>query len=124
MWGVRTTAAAVVACMMLTFGLTGVAQASSPIQPGNRPTPLSGQTNGELPSNLLVRVNRDCITLREVATSLSLLLRAADGKGVGLGTSECYRPLSGQVAAAQKWTSLGNSACAASVSTSASGQPV
>ena len=120
----RGVAAAVIAGLLLVFGLTGVADAASPLQPGNRPTPISGQTNGELPSNLLVRLSSDCITLRPVATSLYLLLRAAEGKGVGLGTSECYRPLSGQVAAAQKWTAAGNSACAASVSTSSSGKPL
>ena len=106
------------------FFLPATAGATTAINPNNRPTPLAGQTNGELPGNLLVRVNPDCVTLRQVATSLHLLLHDAAEKDVPLGTSECYRPLSGQVAAAQKWTSLGNSACAATVSTSSSGKPV
>src|SRR5438067_8185845 len=107
MTAMRTMAAAVLAGLLLVFGLRGVADAASALQPGNRPTPIFGQTNGELPSNMLVRVNSDCVTLRPVATSLYLLLRTAEGRGVGLGTSECYRPLSGQVAAAQKWTAAG-----------------
>src|SRR5262245_39660605 len=104
--------------------LPAAAQAQSPINPDNRPTPVAGYTNGELPSSLLVRINSDCVSLRQAAPSLALLLRTAQSKGVELGTSECYRPLSGQIAAADKWTSLGNSACAATVSTSPTGQPV
>ena len=98
--------------------------AGSPIQPGNRPTAVAGQTNGALDSSQLIGVGPGCVANRAAAPSLGLLLREAEQRSVALGTEECYRPLSGQVAASQHATSAGNSACAASVSRSANGRPV
>jgi LAS superfamily LD-carboxypeptidase LdcB len=123
MWR-RIAASVLVTAVVFAIGFPSVAGAASPIQPNNRPTPVPGQTNGELPARMLVRINADCITLREVAPSLQLLLRSAQGQGVGLFTDECYRPLAGQVAAADNWTARGNSACAASVSRTPDGRPV
>ena len=110
--------------MVLPGAVAAVADAATPIVPGNRPTSVADQTNGELPANLLVRLNADCVALREAAPSLNLLLTGARNRGVSLGTEECYRPLSGQVAVSKSWTARGNSACAASVSTAPSGKPV
>ena len=98
--------------------------AGSPIQPGNRPTAVTVQTNGALDSSQLIGVGPGCVANRAAAPSLGLLLREAEQRSVALGTEECYRPLSGQVAASQHATSAGNSACAASVSRSANGRPV
>jgi len=98
--------------------------AGSPIQPGNRPTAVAGQTNGALDSSQLIGVGPGCVANRAAAPSLGFLLREAEQRSVALGTEECYRPLSGQVAASQHATSAGNSACAASVSRSANGRPV
>ena len=98
--------------------------AGSPIQPGNRPTAVAGQTNGALDTSQLIGVGPGCVANRAAAPSLGLLLREAEQRSVALGTEECYRPLSGQVAASQHATSAGNSACAASVSRSANGRPV
>ena len=98
------------------------ARASSPITPTNRPTPLAQRTNGELPSPDLINVAPNCRVARDAATSLGLLLASARERGITVTTNECYRPVSGQIFAAEKWTGMGNSACAASLSTSPSGK--
>jgi hypothetical protein len=96
---------------------------TSPIQPGNQPTPIPGATNGELPASDLINVAPNCSAYRAAAPSLALLLATAREDGVTLGTEQCYRPLSGQVAARQHATAAGNSSCAAPVTTTPSGQP-
>src|SRR4051794_11952289 len=120
----RLVMIAAVAMGLMATVLTGVADAESAINPNNRPVPVAGHANGELPSGLLVRLNPQCRTLREDASSLQLLLRTAQGRGVALGTEECYRPLEDQIAAAKKWAGLGNAACAASISQTADGKAV
>jgi hypothetical protein len=95
----------------------------SPIQPGNRPTAIPGATNGELPASDLVNVAPDCQAARAAAPSLGLLLAEARERNVVLGTEQCYRGIRDQEAQQQAWTSAGNSACAAPVTTSGSGQP-
>jgi len=96
----------------------------SPIEPENRPNPLAGDTNGEMPDQDLVWVAPDCRAARAAAPSMGLLLATARNEGVVLGTEECYRQLADQVAVKKSWTASGNSACAASVKTSSSGKPV
>ncbi len=54
--------------------------------------------------------------------SLGLLLAEARDRGVVLGTEQCYRSLQGQQGEDRSWTAAGNSACAAPVVTSPSGQ--
>ena len=100
------------------------AGAAPAITPTNRPTPLGGQTNGELPADELISVAPRCVAYRAAAPSLALLLRLARASGVGLTTNQCYRPLAGQVSVAQQWTAAGNSACAATVTRSTTGKPV
>src|SRR5439155_13037482 len=80
-------------------------------------------TNGEMPEHDLVAVAPNCIAYRAAAPSLGLLLATARNEGVALGTNQCYRSLAGQVAAQQRATARGNSACAASVPKTASGAP-
>jgi hypothetical protein len=93
----------------------------SPIRPDNRPTPVAGDVNGEMPARDLVGVAPNCVAARAAAPSLGLLLATARNEGVVLGTKECYRSVSGQVAARRRVTAQGNSACAAPVVTSPSG---
>src|SRR4051794_35908202 len=93
----------------------------TPIQPDNRPTPIAGDTNGEMPASHLVGVAPNCVASRAAAPSLGLLLATARNTGVALGTNECYRPVSGQVAASKRVTAAGNSACAARPVTTPSG---
>jgi hypothetical protein len=93
----------------------------SPIQPFNRPTAVAGDTNGRMPTRDLVGVAPNCLAVRAAGPSLGLLLATARDEGVVLGTDQCYRPLSDQVAVKQKWTSKGNSSCAAPVLTNPSG---
>src|SRR5258708_40270304 len=90
---------------------------TSPIQPTNRPTPIPGATNGELPSSDLINVAPNCQAARAAGPSLSLLLGEARQADVVLGTEQCYRPLAGQIAAQQHATAAGNSACAATLAT-------
>ena len=95
----------------------------SPIQPNNRPTAIPGATNGELPASDLVNVAPGCKADRAAASSLGLLLAEARERNIVLGTEQCYRGLQDQEAEQQSWTAAGNSACAAPVTTSSSGQP-
>ncbi len=97
--------------------------ATSPIQPGNQPTPIPGASNGYLPPADLVSVAPGCQVARAAAASLEILLAAARERGIPLGTEDCYRSLQGQQTEQQAWTAAGNSACAAPVVTSPSGQP-
>ena len=101
----------------------GAGASVSPIQPDNRPTAIPGGTNGELPASDLVNVAPGCQAARAAGPSLGLLLAEARERNVVLGTEECYRSLQGQQSEQQTWTAAGNSACAAPVQTSSSGQP-
>jgi hypothetical protein len=94
----------------------------SPIRPDNRPTPVAGDVNGEIPARDLVGVGPNCVAARAAAPSLGLLFATARNEGVILGAKECYRPLAGQVAARKRVTAQGNSACAAPVVTSPAGK--
>jgi hypothetical protein len=95
---------------------------TSPIQPGNRPTPLDNRENGRLPASDLVTLNPDCRAVRAAAPSLRLLLETAHQEGVGIGTTECYRPVDDQVVAQQNASAAGNSACAAKPSATPGGK--
>ncbi len=96
----------------------------SPILPFNRPTAVAGDTNGRMPVRDLVGVAPNCLAARAAGPSLGLLLATAREEGVVLSTDQCYRPLSDQVTVKQNWTAAGNSSCAATVLTTASGAPV
>jgi hypothetical protein len=109
------------AAALLIVPFAPPAAADSPIQPGNRPTPVPGGTNGQLPSSDLIGVAPGCQAARAAGPSLGLLLSTARGKGVALGTEQCYRPLSDQVTQQQAATAAGNSACAAPVASGPSG---
>jgi hypothetical protein len=112
----------IAAAVLVPWGGSGRAGAvASPIQPGNRPTPIPGATNGELPSSDLVSVAPGCQADRPAGPSLGLLLAEARERNVRLGTEQCYRPLQDQVVEQQVWTTAGNSACAAPVVTSPTG---
>ena len=106
-----------------TWWPAGASASVSPIQPDNRPTAIPGATNGELPASDLVNVAPGCQADRAAAPSLGLLLAEARERNVVLGTEQCYRGIQDQQAEQQAWTSAGNSACAAPVTTSSSGQP-
>ena len=93
------------------------------IQPGNRPTALSGAENGYVGAERLITVVPGCRVAREAAPSLALLYRMAAAAKVGLGARDCYRPLSGQVSASANATAAGNSACAATPATYPDGRP-
>src|SRR5689334_6206241 len=110
-------------------GLSGVgatqANAASPTIPANRPTPLAGATNGEVPRSRLINVIPHCIAAREAAPSLARLFTMARQAGVGLAADECYRTLADEVKLAGIANQPGNNpACVASVGQSPSGKPV
>ena len=112
------------AAFVITVAGIQPAAAQTPIRPDNRPAPVSGQRNGEFPTSILINVAPHCQAVRAAGPSLGLLLNSANRSGIPLDTRECYRPVSGQVAAQQQWTTQGNSACAARPATSSSGKPV
>src|SRR5690242_6388458 len=125
MTAVRSPVVLVVTLVVL-FGV-GAAQANaaSPTIPANRPTPLAGATNGEVPRSRLINVIPHCIAAREAAPSLMRLFTMAHQAGVGLAAEQCYRPLNQQVDFAHQANQPGNNpACVASVGTSPSGKPV
>src|SRR3954463_9007137 len=101
---------AAVAVAVLVIATAAPAFAASAINPSNRPTPIPNRSNGELPDSDLISVAPDCRAYRPAGTSLSLRLKAARAQGVTVRPEECYRPLSGQVEASQKWTAAGNRA--------------
>src|ERR1043166_4104885 len=99
--------------------------AASPTIPANRPTPLPGATNGEVPRSRLINVIPHCIAARAAAPSLARLFTMARQAGVGLAAEECYRTLSNEVKFANIANQPGhNPACVASVGQSPSGKPV
>jgi hypothetical protein len=100
------------------------ASAVSPIHPENRPTPLPGAVNGEVPPQRLINVIPNCVAAREAAPSIARIFAMARGSGVTLGTRECYRPIADQVVVRRDAANAGNAACAASVSVSPTGKPV
>jgi D-alanyl-D-alanine carboxypeptidase len=114
--------AIVVIGSVLTVGATATpafavtASTQSPIQPGNRPTPIVGQVNGLVAPGALVTVEGDCRLARAAAGSFVHLLAAARGAGIDLGTDSCYRPLADQIATRSDACSKGNCACAATIS--------
>ena len=118
------------ATFTLAAALTGAAAFVSPagaveaVSPSNRPTPLGGRTNGRLPASDLVTVVPGCAVARDAAPSLHRLFALARASNVALSARDCYRPLDEQVSVARSWTARGNSACAARVATTPSGQPV
>ena len=83
-------AAFFVLMLAVAAGSIPAAGAISPIQPDNRPLPLPGVTNGEVPPSLLVQVAPNCVTARAAGPSLSLLFAEARAVGVSLGSEECY----------------------------------
>ena len=101
------------------------ASPQSPTIPANRPTPLAGTTNGEVPRSRLINVIPHCVAAREAAPSLMRLFTMARQAGVGLAAEECYRTLANEVKFANIANQPGNNpACVASVGTSPSGKPV
>ena len=115
---------------MVAAALTSAAASTSPagaveaVTPSNRPTPIEGRTNGRLPASDLVMVVPGCAVARDAAPSLHRLFALAWASNVALTARDCYRPLTEQVSVARSWTARGNSACAARVVTTPSGQPV
>ena len=110
---------------LLLAAAPGAASAAPPApNPDNRPTPVGGYRNGELPDRELITVVAGCRAHRSAAPSLRLMLNLARADGVELGTRSCYRPLDQQVAQRQRWADAGNSACAAAVSRGPDGRPV
>jgi len=89
------------------------ASAQSPVQPDNRPSGLSGETNGHVRPEALVGVEGDCRAARGAGPSLALMLAAARADGVALRPGDCYRPAANQSAAKSNACGKGNCACAA-----------
>jgi hypothetical protein len=89
------------------------ASAQSPIHGENRPTPVAGESNGEMRREALVTVEGSCRAGRDAASSLALMLAAARADGVRLLPNDCYRPRDRQAVAKTGACARGNCACAA-----------
>ena len=111
--------------LIFTIGNGTVANAASPIDINNRPTPLAGAVNGVVPTSRLVHVAPNCIAAREAGPSLARIFAMARESNIALGADQCYRPLSDEVKFAHQANLPGNNpACVATVGTSANGTPV
>jgi hypothetical protein len=130
MRGVRRTvckSSVFVVVLALTSGFGGLARAEavSPINPDNRPTPLAGAVNGVVPGSRLVNVAPNCMAAREAGPSLARIFAMARELNDALGADQCYRPLSDEVKFANQANQPGNNpACVATVGTAANGTPV
>jgi LAS superfamily LD-carboxypeptidase LdcB len=107
--------------LLLTLGVAP-AQAQSPVQPSNDPTPVAGYENGRLPNERLITVYPGCRTVREAGPSAALLFRQAAAINVPLTMEGCYRPLDDQVTLYAKNTSTGGP-CTAQPQTYPDGRP-
>jgi len=99
----------------VALGLDGappVAAGTSAIQPGNQPTALPGQTNGQVDPSQLIHVEGPCNAARAAGPSLARLLASARGDHVALSTEICYRPEQQQAVDSNNACSSGNCACA------------
>jgi hypothetical protein len=97
----------------VALGACQVPGQSNAINGDNRPTTISGVSNGKLPASDLVTINATCRTYKQVAGSLAGLLSAANKAGIRLGTNECYRDYAGQVYQRSSWCTRGLCANAA-----------
>jgi hypothetical protein len=97
---------------LLRSALALIIGTASPIQPGNQPTPVSGQQNGQMEASALITVEGSCRESRAAAPSLARLFAAARGDGVNLGPEDCYRPIDDQAVARNNACSSGNCPCA------------
>jgi hypothetical protein len=91
---------------------SGSARTVSAIQPGNAPTGIAGQSNGQVDQSLLVYLDPKCMAYRPDATSLARLFTIARAEGVSLAANECYRPFTLQAIARNNNCAAGNCACA------------
>jgi hypothetical protein len=91
----------------------GVSAGESAIHPENRPTPLAGETNGQVRPEALVHLEGDCRAARAAGPSLALMLATARADGVALLPDDCYRVRSDQASAYSRNCGAGNCACAA-----------
>jgi len=124
MCGVRKPLALVPA--LVVAGLASSAFAAvSPIDPGNRPTPLPNAVNGVVAPSRLVSVIPRCTAARDAAPSLMRIFTMAREAGIALGADECSRTLANEVKFANQANQPGNNpACVASVSHAPNGKPV
>jgi hypothetical protein len=76
---------------------TSYSSSTSPINPANRPTTVSGYTNGKLPTSQLYVVGSTCTMYRAAVGSYLAMVAAAKADGVKLAPAECYRDYAGQV---------------------------
>ncbi len=127
----RITRASVAGTVVATLAFASLASvatrvsALSPIDPQNRPTPLAGVVNGEVPPQLLVHVAAGCIAARDAGPSLARIFAMAREAKVSLGAEECYRSLQEEIDLARQASQPGaNAACVATVGTGSNGQPV
>jgi hypothetical protein len=99
---------AVFAGILAVSGCTAGSAVGSvnPINPANRPTTVTGYTNGDLPASQLFVVNSKCSLYRPAVGSFESMIAAAHAAGVNLQAVECYRDYAGQVYERNYWCKL------------------
>jgi hypothetical protein len=121
----RLAAVAAVLCVALSAVPRAAALPGDPIDPQNRPTPLAGAVNGEVPPTRLVRVTGTCVAAREAGPSIHRIFAMARQTGIALDAEECYRPLVDQVRYDRAASRPGaNRACVAVVRRAPDGKPI
>lgn len=95
-WRVVAAVAIVLGAVTVLPLIATPASALTPIEPDNKPTPVAGFKNGQLPASLLLQVGPTCVAHHAAAPSLSAMIGAAAANGVTLKPLECYRDLAGQ----------------------------
>ncbi len=91
------------------FAATGPYTRSSFLTGANRAKPVSGYTNGQLPSEILATPISGCTVYVAVGDDLARMVADAQAAGTGLTSSSCYRDYAGQVEARDYW--CGRGAC-------------
>lgn len=110
---------ALFAAVLAVSGCTvGSGSSINPINPANRPTTITGYTNGQLPTSQLYVVNSTCTLYRPTVGSFEGMVAAARRDGVYLSAAECYRNYAGQVYERNYWCGVGICANAAVPGTS------
>jgi hypothetical protein len=94
------------AILAVTGCTVSSASTINPINPANRPTTISGYTNGELPSSQLYVLNSSCTLYRPTVGSFEGMIAAAHADGVDLQPVQCYRDYAGQVYERNYWCKL------------------
>jgi hypothetical protein len=93
---VKLLVVALMSCAVVITGCETGLGTISPINGANRPTPILGYSNGNLPGSQLYTYSSECQVYRPAAGSLANMIAAARADGVDLTPVQCYRDFANQ----------------------------